>query len=173
MVPSLLPDVSSEIHGRLSTAQGDIYKREFLRRVEPFDGAKEVLSRLAHRGHTLVLASSASREEVDHYVQLLDAEGLLSGTTSKDDVESSKPCPDIFEAALALTGTAPSNAIVIGDTPYDIQAARRAGLGSIAVLSGGFEREDLSACGPLAIYPSVVELEEDYERSALCRAVTP
>ena len=167
LVPSLLPDADATTIARLSHAESEIYKSEFLKRVEPFDGARDVLRRLAARGHTLVLASSASREEVDHYVQLLDADGLLSGTTSKDDVESSKPCPDIFEGALALTGAAASNAVVIGDTPYDIEAARRTGLGTIALLSGGFAAEKLSAFKPLAIYPHVLDLEQDYDRSPL------
>ena len=167
LVPSLLPDISAEIQGRLAEAEGEIYKREFMPEVEPFEGASEVLKRLAERGHTLVLASSASRAEVDYYVDLLDADGLITGTISKDDVAHSKPCPDIFAAALGLTGGAADAAIVIGDTPYDVLAARRAGIDAIAVLSGGFAREDLEASGPVAIYESVGELERDYERSVL------
>jgi HAD superfamily hydrolase (TIGR01509 family) len=142
-----------------------------LRKVEPFDGARDALKRLAERGHTLVLASSASRAEVDYYVDLLDADGLLTATTSKDDVRHSKPCPDIFAAALALTGWPAANAIVIGDTPYDVVAARRAGIQAIAVLSGGFAREELACCEPVAIYESVRELELEYDKSPL--AVEP
>jgi HAD superfamily hydrolase (TIGR01549 family) len=127
LVPSLLPDVSVEIQERLAATESEIYMREFMRQVEPFEGAREVLKSLAERGHTVVLASSASRAEVDYYIDLLDADGFISGTTSKDDVRRSKPCPDIFTAALALTGRPAASAIVIGDTPYDMVAARRAG----------------------------------------------
>jgi HAD superfamily hydrolase (TIGR01509 family) len=151
----------------LAEAEGEIYRREFMPQVEPFEGASEVLKRLAGRGHTLVLASSASREEVDYYVDLLDADGLITGTTSKDDVRHSKPCPDIFAAALALTGGPAANAIVVGDTPYDVLAARRAGIEAIAVLSGGFAREELASCDPVAIYASVADLECNYESSPL------
>jgi HAD superfamily hydrolase (TIGR01549 family) len=167
LVPSLLPDVPPEIQERLAQAEGDLYKREYLKRVEPFPGAREILKDLVERGHTIVLASSASRSEVDHYVQLLDAEGLLSGTTSKDDVGRSKPCPDIFTAALAQTGGPPESAIVIGDTPYDMLAARRACVDSIAVLSGGFEEEELLSCGPKAIYHDVADLNASYDSSPL------
>jgi membrane protein len=97
----------------------------------------------------------------------LEADGLLSGTTSKDDVASSKPCPDIFAAALELTGCPAEQAIVVGDTPYDIIAARRAGIDAIAVLSGGFEAEELRQSKPLAIYADVADLDAHYERSPL------
>ena len=168
LVPSLLPEVDAGIQDRIARTEGEIYKHEYLPRVEPFPGAREILRRLAERGHTIVLASSASRAELDHYVDLLDADGLLTGTTSKDDVARSKPCPDIFTAALAQTGRPAASAVVIGDTPYDVIAARRAGIDAIAVLSGGFEEEELRRSRPLAIYRDVAELDRDYESSPLC-----
>jgi membrane protein len=167
LIPSLLPHLSPEAKDRIDHAHGEIYRRDFLPRVEPLAGAKQILKNLAERGHTLVLASSASRNEVDHYVDLLDADALLSGTTSKDDVGHSKPCPDIFETALARTGRPADEALVIGDTPYDIIAARRAGMEAIAVLSGGFDEAELRSCGPAAIYASVAELDAEYEKSPL------
>ena len=167
LVPSLLPDVDNATQERLAQAEGSIYQRGFLRKVEPFAGARQILKRMVERGHTIVLASSASRAEVDHYIGLLDAEGLLSGTTSKDDVARSKPCPDIFDAALELTGRTAEDAIVIGDTPYDIIAARKAGIDAIGLLSGGFDRSELEACGPLSIYPDIAELDANYETSPL------
>ena len=168
LVPSLLPHADPETIARLGQAEGEIYKREYMPKVVPFDGAKQFLGRLAERGHTLVLASSASRVEVDFYIDLLDAEGLLSGTTSKDDVAASKPCADIFVAALELTGCTADYAVVIGDTPYDVVAARRARIDAIALLSGGFERHQLASCEPIAIYDNVEQLEAEYARSPLC-----
>jgi HAD superfamily hydrolase (TIGR01509 family) len=167
LLPSLLPGVPSEILAKIDRAQGDIYRRDFLPRVEPFDGAVEALKALAERGHAIVLASSASRIEVDHYVELLDADGLLSGTTSKDDVASSKPCPDIFVSALEHTGYPSENAVVVGDTPFDVIAARRASIEAIAVLSGGFEEHELRSYRPIAIYQNVAELRANYETSVL------
>lgn len=168
LVPSLLPNADTETIERLGHAEGEIYKGEYMPNVVPFDGAREVLQQLAERGHTLVLASSASRAEVDFYVQLLEAEGLLTGTTSKDDVRASKPCADIFVAALELTGCKAEGAVVVGDTPYDILAARRAGIDTIALLSGGFPREALAHCNPIAIYETVEELGSRYTDSPLC-----
>ena len=167
LIPSLLPDVSHEIRDRLDRAHGEIYKRDYLPGVEPFPGAKEALRSFAARGHTIVLASSASAEDVDRYVVLLDADGVVSGTTTRDDVGHSKPCPDIFEGALARSGCSADQAVVIGDTPYDIIAARRAGIDAIAVLSGGFQEEDLHSCGPVAIYESVADLDRNYDTSPL------
>lgn len=167
LVPSLLPDVGAEIQDRIARTEGEIYKREYLPRVEPFPGAKEILKALVVRGHTIVLASSASRAELDHYVELLDADGLLTGTTSKDDVARSKPCPDIFTVALAQTGRSAASAVVIGDTPYDVIAPRRAGIDAIAVLSGGFQEEELRLAGPMAIYRDVADLGRRYDSSPL------
>jgi HAD superfamily hydrolase (TIGR01509 family) len=168
LVPSLLPNADAGTIERLSRAEGEIYRRDYMPKVEPFEGATKFLRRLAELGHTLVLASSASRPEVDYYVDLLDAEGVLTGTTSRDDVAASKPCADIFVAALELTGGGPETAVVIGDTPYDVTAARRAGIEAIALLSGGFDRQELSECAPLAIYEDIRRLSEDYANSPLC-----
>jgi HAD superfamily hydrolase (TIGR01509 family) len=162
LVPTLLPGAAADLEVRLTAAEAEIFKRDFRKQVEPFEGAAEALKKLAALGHTLVLASSASDADVQYYVDLLDADGLLSGTTSKDDVASSKPCPDIFTAALKLSGSAPESAVVVGDSPYDIIAARRAGIDAIAVLSGGFEVGELATCEPLAICPSVSALAADH-----------
>lgn len=167
LVPSLLPDIPEELQARLAEAEGEIYKREFMPSVEPFDGVIDTLKTLADRGHTLIFASSGSRDEVDYYIDLLDADGLLTGTTSKDDVRRSKPCPDIFQAALVLSGRPASASLVIGDTPYDIMAARTAGIEAIAVLSGGFSRDELAASRPAAIYADVNRLISDYDGSPL------
>jgi membrane protein len=167
LLPSLLPDSPGDVRDRLARAHGDIYKGEYLPRVQRFPGAREILLKAVAAGQKVVLASSASREELDHYVQLLQAGDLLSATTSKDDVEHSKPCPDIFAEALERTRHSAEQAIVIGDTPYDIAAARHAGLDAIAVLSGGFSEETLRASGPVAVYANVEEIIARYESSPL------
>lgn len=167
LVPSLLPELPDDVRDRLSQAEGDIYRRDYLPYVLPFFGAKEILRAAADAGQQVILASSASRPEIDHYVDLLEARSLLSGTTSKDDVGHSKPCPDIFAAALERSGCAADEAIVVGDTPYDIDAARSAGLSTLAVLSGGFSKERLKSAGPVAIYKDVAAILAEYDRSPL------
>ncbi len=167
LLPSLLPDSPDDVRDRLARAHGDIYKGEYLPRVQPFPGAREILVKAVASGQKVVLASSASREELDHYVQLLHAGDLLTATTSKDEVEHSKPSADIFASALERTGHAAQDAIVIGDTPYDMAAARGAGVDAIAVLSGGFSEETLRACAPVAVYDNVGEILAHYESSPL------
>jgi phosphoglycolate phosphatase-like HAD superfamily hydrolase len=115
-----------------------------------------------------LLASSAKSDELDYYKRLCKIDDLIDANTSADDAERSKPFPDIFQAALARThGVRPQDAMVVGDTPYDIIAAKRAGIASIGMLSGGFPEEELRDAGCIAIYESPAELLAKFERSPL------
>jgi membrane protein len=167
LLPSLLPDASEALRSRIDRAHGDIYKRDYLPHVQPFEGARAILAKAAALGQKVVLASSASRPELDHYVDLLGARDVLAGTTSKDDVGHSKPCPDIFSAAVETIGCSPTEALVVGDTPYDIIAAKRAGIAAVAVLSGGFPEATLWDAGALEVRADVAEILKSYETSAL------
>jgi membrane protein len=166
-VPSLLPDLAEEEQQRLADEHGRVFKAKYMPAVKPFPGARELLQRARNSGRKVVLASSASGEELDHWVELLDASEIIDGATSKDDVRHSKPCPDIFEVARQKIRVAADEALVIGDTPYDIEAARRSGVGTIAVLSGGFAEEELRRCGARAIYDDVAALLADFDRSPI------
>jgi HAD superfamily hydrolase (TIGR01509 family) len=168
LLPSLLPDSSEEEREAIDRRHGDIYKSELIPTARPFPRASDLLERTKDEGLKVVLASSAGAEEIDHYVELLGKE-LISFTTGKDDVEASKPCPDIFEAALEKGGLKPDEAIVIGDTPYDVLAAKRAGLECIALLSGGFPEEELRATGALAIYRDAADLLDHWDTLAVAR----
>jgi membrane protein len=169
LVPTLAPDAPQEVQDALGLAHAEIYKRDHLDRVRPFPAARDLLVKSKDAGKTVVLASSASREELEHYVELLQAGGIIDGATSKDDVEHSKPCPDIFQSAVRKAGVHASEAVVIGDTPYDIIAARRSGVDAIAVRSGRFVEDDLSGSGPIAIYDDVEALLADFANSPICR----
>ena len=166
-VPALLPDVSEEEAERLGDAHGRIYKDEYLDQVRPFPGARDLLQRCKGAGYKVVLASSASGSELDHYLQLLDAARIVDAHTSSDDVGCSKPCPDIFDTARQKIGVAPDEALVIGDTPYDIEAAAKAGMNAIAVRSGKFPNESLS--GAIAIYDNVSAILDRFDASPLSR----
>jgi phosphoglycolate phosphatase-like HAD superfamily hydrolase len=120
-------------------------------------------------GQKVVLASSASEEEVDHYLKLLGAEAIVSAVTTAADVRHTKPAPDIFAAALARGGAAPEAAIVVGDTPYDVEAARKCGVEAVALRSGKFGDDALARAGPVAIYDSVAALLDLYDDSPLGR----
>lgn len=167
LVPSLIPDAPEEVQERVDHAHGEIYKREYLDSVKPFPHARDLLARTSNAGKAVVLASSASRPEVDHYIELLDAGEIIDGATSKDDVGHSKPCPDIFEAALKQAGVGPGEAIVVGDTPHDIRAARRTGVDTIALRSGRFPESVLEAESPVAIYDDAADLLAKFEISPI------
>lgn len=168
LVPTLVPDAPRDVQERLEKAQGPIYKEKYRDSVRAFPGAKVLIVEARKRGLKVVLASSANGPDLDFYVDLLDARELLSSTTSKDDVEHSKPCPDIFEAALEKLGVGPDEAVVVGDTPFDIRAAAKIGLKAIAVRSGDFNDEQFS--GAVEIYDDVADLLANYERSYLSRS---
>lgn len=159
LVPSLVPDADADLQKKIDDTHGEIFKGQYLPKVKRFPGARELLERTRNSGRKVVLASSASRDELEKHVETLEAGELIFETTSKDDVGSSKPAPDIFSAALEkLTPIAPDEALVIGDTPYDMQAARRCGIPAIGVRSGGFSDEQLHEAGASAIYDDVAAI---------------
>ena len=152
----------------LERLRGELFTRDYLPGVEPFPKVRELFERLKGDGVQIALASSAKEAEIEHHQKTLHVEDLVDVATSKDDAEHSKPCPDIFETALArLDGVANNEAIVVGDTPYDVIAAKRCGLTTIAVLSGGFAEEVLREAGAIAIYADIADLLEHYEESPL------
>ncbi|MBA2467250.1 MAG: HAD family hydrolase [Sphingomonas sp.] len=169
LLPTLAPDLDEDEQEKLDEAHGELFKR-LRAEVKPFPGGAKILERAAAAGQKVVLASSASRDELDHWVEMLGAKPFLTATTSRDDVEHSKPCPDIFAKALEKSGCAsPGDAVVVGDTPYDIIAARQIGVPAIGVRSGGFADGQLNEAGAVALYDDVAELLADYESSPLSR----
>ena len=138
---------------------------EMLGEVAAFDGAHDFLAALKEHGHRVVLASSAIEKHVDHYVELLDARDLVDAYTTKDDVEATKPEPDLVEAARAKAVT--RTAVMVGDTPWDVRAAAKAGLETMCVLSGGFGEDELTGAGAFAVYQSVRELKDDLDSTPL------
>lgn len=167
LIPSLLPGSEQALRDRLARSHSEIYKGRYLDEVKPFPRAHALLEHVRNAGQKVVLASSASREEVDHYLKLLGAEAVVSAVTTAADVRHTKPAPDIFAAALGKAGTAPEAAIVVGDTPYDVEAARKCGLEAVALRSGKFGDEVLARAGPVAIYDDVATLLDDYDHSPL------
>ena len=169
LVPTLLPDLDEDAVEALGKAEGDVFRGQYIDRVRPFPCAHDLLARVAEAGKQVVLASSAGGPDIDHYVELLEAADLIALTTGKDDVAHSKPHPDIFAAAVEKAGVAASNCLVIGDTPYDVEAAKRCGIDTIGLLSGGFSEEALRDAGAVAIYPDVAALLAGYDSSPLAR----
>jgi membrane protein len=164
-VQALLPDASDDEAEALGDVHGRLFKQHYFSRLKPFPGARDLLARCKEKGLTVVLASSASAEELEHHLDVLDAHDLVDGFTSADDVGCSKPCPDIFETAARKAKVSPDEALVVGDTPYDIEAATQAGIRTVAVRSGLFDDEALR--GSVAIYHDVADILARLDESPL------
>jgi HAD superfamily hydrolase (TIGR01509 family) len=141
--------------------------REMIGEVAPMDGARELLEDLNGRGHAVVLASSAKPEEVEHYLDLLDARTLAHAWTSAGDVSATKPEPDLILCALHKAGASPGEATMVGDSPWDVKAAAGAKVPTLAVMTGGFAREELLDAGAEAVFESVGRLREHLDETPL------
>jgi HAD superfamily hydrolase (TIGR01549 family) len=164
LVPALVPGIDRELHEAIEETRGERYA-ELLDEVQPFDQAHELIQELKQREVTVVLASSSPQEELDHYLDLLDARDLADSWTTKDDVEATKPAPDLVEAALEKAGT--EQAVMVGDTPWDVKAASAAGVPTVCVITGGFSYAELQEAGAAAVYESVEELREKLDETPL------
>jgi HAD superfamily hydrolase (TIGR01509 family) len=157
-VEALTDEATEREHGDAIRDSEKQHYMSLIDEVESMNGARKLIEELRRRGHTVVLASSAKEEEVDHYLDQLDVRELAEDWTTSADVEQTKPAPDLVQAALKKAGTDPDDATMIGDTPWDIKAARKAGVGTIAVLTGGFSIDELEESGAIAVFESIVDL---------------
>jgi HAD superfamily hydrolase (TIGR01509 family) len=169
LMPVFLPPDRVAREGETIEAyRSDLFKREYLNRVRPFPGVRALFERIRAADLRIALGSSGKKDEVEHYQELLGIADLVDVVTSSDDVERSKPHPDIFESALKkLAPLEPRSILVVGDTPYDAEAAAKASLSTIGVLCGGFPAADLSKAGCIAIYRDPQDLLAGFDRSPL------
>ncbi len=166
LLPEFLSDEEVEKYeDELADLRGEIFKKEFLNRVKPFPKVRELFEKLKADNIKIALASSANKDEVEAYQKIANIGDLVEKTTSADDAEASKPEPDIFRAALKLLGNPKLETIlVVGDTPFDAEAAGKANLKIVGVLCGGFAKADLERAGCAAIYDDPADLLENYEK---------
>jgi HAD superfamily hydrolase (TIGR01549 family) len=136
--------------------------------VQPLPGARELVLDLKQRGHRIVMASSAKEKEVDHYLDLLAARELAEEWTTSADVEQTKPHPELVQTALAKAGG--GDAVMIGDSVWDVEAAGRAGVKTLAILTGGFSAAELEEAGAEAVYESIDDLRGDLDQTVLAAA---
>mgnify|MGYP004499687297 CR=1 FL=1 len=171
LIPALLPpDVVQQQQAAIEAYRSELFQRDYLPRVVPFAGVRPLFERLAGDGIRILLASSSRQAEVSHMISLLGVEDLVDDFTSKDDVEHSKPCPDIFEAALRkVAPVGADRAIAVGDSPWDVKAAAGAGLRTIGVRSGGFSDADLNDAGAVQLFDDPEDLLANYASSPLSR----
>ncbi len=157
-------EVEEQLGDDVRDAESDLY-RELIDEVRTMEGSRELIEDLRERGYTVVLASSAKEWEVEHYLELLDATEILDAWTTSADVENTKPEADLIRAALDKVD-ADGEATLIGDTVWDVEAAKRAGVETLAVLTGGFSEQELRDAGAKDVYTSVEELRQALRESA-------
>jgi HAD superfamily hydrolase (TIGR01509 family) len=154
-----------EVEERLGDAIRAAEKRlyaELSSEVRPFPGAHELIAMLRDRGIRVVLASSAKQDEVDLYLDMLEAREIVNGWTTSADVDHTKPAPDLVQAALEVADAEGDAAVMVGDSIWDVEAAGRAGIPAIGVLTGGFAESELRDAGAAAVYESVREVGEGF-----------
>jgi HAD superfamily hydrolase (TIGR01509 family) len=157
-------DAEERLGEDIRAAEKKLY-RELIDDVELMDEARELIEQLKENGHEVVLASSAKAEELDHYLDMLDARELCDAWTSSADVEATKPQPDLVMVAMSKVRA--ERAVMIGDSTWDCEAAARAGVQTIALLTGGFSVAELNDAGATDVFESIADLRENLGRTAL------
>ena len=165
IVESLVDADLEEKHGdEIREAQGVLYMA-MIEEVRPLPEARDLLVDLKSAGHPIVLASSAKENEIERYMELLEASELIAGWTTSADVDATKPEPDVVKAAMAKAGA--DDGIMIGDSTFDCAAATNAGISALAVLTGGFSEEELRDAGATEVYDSIPALRAKLHDTAL------
>lgn len=164
LVPALVLGIDDDLHQAVEGTRKERYA-ELIEEVQPLEHAHELIADLKAHDLTVVLASSSPEDELEHYLDLLDARDLLDAWTTKDDVDATKPDPDLVVAALEKAGT--DDAVMVGDTGWDVEAARRAGIDAICLVTGGWSRAELLEAGAAVVYESPAELRQNLEEAPL------
>ncbi len=163
----LTPDEIREFGKELDKYRSALFKKEMLPRVRSFPKVRDLFLRIRASQKKIGLASSGKGEEVDTYKNICDIEDLVDGQITSDDADSSKPAPDVFEAALKKLKVGPAQAIAVGDTRFDAESAAKAGMAAIGFLCGGTSETQLRAAGMIAIYKDPADLLQRYDASPL------
>jgi HAD superfamily hydrolase (TIGR01549 family) len=163
-LPEFLSAQEIERFGKeLDEYRSEVFKKEYLLRVKPFPKVRELFQRIRDDQKRIVLASSGKKADTKHYIKLLKIDNLIEGYTSADDADRSKPAPDLFSAALEKLSVSPNEAITVGDTRFDIEAAAKVGLSTVAVTCGGTSEAVLREAGAIAIYSDPADLLAHYD----------
>ncbi len=165
----LSPDELKSKGKELQEFRSQLFKKKYLSKVKPFPGVRELFQKVKENGQGIALASSAKGDELKDFERIANIEDLVEVETSSADAKRSKPHPDIFEVALDRLGDSirPQQVIVVGDSPHDAEAAKKAGLRTVGVRCGGFPEADLWKAGCMALYDGPEDLLEHYEESPL------
>lgn len=168
VLPELTGLTEDDERGKqLKERRGSLFRERYLSTLKPFPQARALLERMKADGLALVVASSASKEDLDGLLEQAGVRDLIEEKASSSDAENSKPDPDIVQAALDSADCDPSEAIMLGDTPYDVEASGRAGVRCVALTCGGWRAEDLSEA--IAVYADPADLLARYDGSPFAR----
>jgi HAD superfamily hydrolase (TIGR01549 family) len=170
LIPFFLSEDDQRDHGKeLEEWRGERFKNKYLPLVRPFSAVPDVLRRVRDAGLRVAIASSAKKAELEDYMRIAAITDLVEVSTSAEDAEESKPAPDVFEIVLKKLKIGGADAVAIGDTPYDAEAARKAGIETIGVLCGGFTEGSLRKAGCVEVYPGPATLFACFADSLLAR----
>ncbi|MEA5601084.1 HAD family hydrolase [Nostoc sp. UHCC 0252] len=167
LIPKVVPELNDEegTGKAIAERRKELILNKYKLQITAANGSRDLILKMQKSGLHLVVASSASSQELDILLKIAQVDDLLSEVTTSDDAEASKPAPDIVEAALNKGQMTPDKVVMLGDSPYDIESAGKAGVGVIALRCGGFSDEQLS--GAIAIYNDPADLLRHYDSSIL------
>ncbi|MGI4853295.1 MAG: HAD family hydrolase [Janthinobacterium lividum] len=166
MLPHFIPEGElSGVEKEIKAFRKRLFHREYIDRVVPFCDARRLLERMRQQGLRLVVATSSEKEDLEIFKTVLKIHDLIEEDVTATDAEQAKPEPDIFLAALAALQVEAGEALALGDTPWDVIAATKAGVRTVAVQSGGWKREELDEAGAIAVYVDAADLLRNFERS--------
>ena len=170
LLPMFVPkDKLESMEKEINAYRKRLFHREYIDRIVPFADARRLLELMRARGLRLAVATSGEKEDLEVFKTLLKIHDLVEEDVTADDAERPKPEPDIFEAALKTLNVGASEALALGDTPWDVEAAKKAGLCTVAVQSGGWRKEELEEAGAIAVYVDVADLVRNFDASPFAR----
>lgn len=170
LLPCFVPeDKLPAIQHDLKDFRKRLFHREYIDRVVPFCDARRLLERMRQQGLRIAVATSSEKSDLEAFKTVLKIHDLVEEDLTADDAEKSKPDPDIFQAALKALEIAPDEALALGDTPWDVEAAKKAGVSTVAVQSGGWAREELEQAGAIAVYVDVSDILRNFDQSPFAR----
>ena len=169
LLPCFIPaDKLPGIEKEINAFRTKLFHREYIDRIVPFADARRLLERMRQEGLRIAVATSSEKSDLEAFKTLLKIHDLIEEDATADDAEKAKPEPDIFLAALKALDVKPEEALALGDTPWDVEAAKKAGVQTVAVQSGGWKKEELEEAGALAVFVDVADILRNFERSPFC-----
>jgi HAD superfamily hydrolase (TIGR01509 family) len=170
LLPNFVPaDKLRSQEEKINAFRKSLFHREYIDRIVPFADARRLLELMRKRSLRIAVATSSEKSDLEVFKTLLKIHDLVEEDATSDDAEKPKPEPDIFRAALNFLGVDPGEALALGDTPWDVEAAGKAGIGTVAVQSGGWQKGQLQDAGAIAVYADVADIVRNFEQSPFAR----